>query len=63
MNETELTELNHWYEQKNELIFLDKSIMKEKNERMKGKKTEEFFFYSYFTSFWFLIAYYLKCKS
>jgi len=43
MNETELTELNHWYEQKNELIFLDKSIMKEKMKEWKGKKPKSFF--------------------
>ena len=40
MNETEL---NNWYEQKNELMFLDKSIMKERMKEWKGKKTEEFY--------------------
>jgi len=47
MNETEL---NNWYEQKNELMFLDKSIMKERMKEWKGKKNRRVL-YSYFTSF------------
>jgi len=57
MNETELTELNNWYEQKNESMFLDKVLWRKewKNEREKKPKS---FFYTLIlllSGFWLLI--------